>query len=52
MDLTDMNRIIDISTENSTVTAEAGITFGELSPRSIPWGTPSVLAVTPFIPPR
>ncbi|MEW6262571.1 MAG: FAD-binding oxidoreductase [Thermodesulfobacteriota bacterium] len=30
MDLTDMNRLLEINTETSTVTAEAGITFGEM----------------------
>ena len=31
LDLTDMNRLVEIDTEKSIVTAESGITFGELT---------------------
>jgi FAD/FMN-containing dehydrogenase len=36
MDLTDMNRILEINLNTSTITAEAGITFGEIAAKLHP----------------
>ncbi len=38
MDVTDMNKILDINLETSTITAEAGITFGEIAAKVHPLG--------------
>ena len=38
MDLTDMRRILDLNLETSTVTVEAGITFGEIAAHLHPTG--------------
>ena len=38
LDITDMDRIIDINLETSTITAEAGITFGEMAAKVHPLG--------------
>lgn len=38
MDMTDMNRLIEVSPDTSSITAEAGITFGEMAAAVHPLG--------------